>query len=82
MNYTRYFKIIHWARKRYGEPVILRDRFGIASRYTIIETLAAEKYMDCSKRTRSARLAYPPVWEAPTGMERCFRRISPATLRA
>lgn len=41
-----------------------RER-GIASRYCIIETLAAERYMGCSKRTRPARLRYLPFFEAP-----------------
>ena len=69
-NRNRYMRIVHWARKRYnycphGGCAVLRDERGVASRYTIIETLAAERYMGCTPRTRMKRLTYPPFFQAP-----------------
>ena len=68
-NQERYTSICQWAKNRYNSAApfyhdLLLDRGGVASRYSVIEALAGEKYLDL-KHARSKRLSYPPLWEAP-----------------
>ena len=65
INRYRYTKITAWARARYATvDGVLTDIGGIASRYSVIEHLAAERYMGCTIRTRPA-CTFPPLFDAP-----------------
>lgn len=66
----RYLRLERWAARRYSQPDgagarLLIHRGLIASRYTVIEQLAAERYLTRQPQRRQA-LTYPPIFEAPT----------------